>query len=114
MSYPSGAAVNLGNELTNFCVRDEPQVSWEAEEGVYYTLLMFDPDIPTRNNHTLHETRHWLVFNILGSDIEFGEVVFEYRGSRPPKDTGLHRYIFVVFKQPNGIIQHNETHVTKQ
>lgn len=43
VSYPSGVTVSLGNELTPTQVKDVPQVSWEAEKGAYYTLLMTDP-----------------------------------------------------------------------
>ncbi|XP_055303786.1 protein D1-like [Sitodiplosis mosellana] len=113
VSYPSGVTVSLGNELTPTQVKDVPQVSWKAENGAYYTLLMTDPDAPSRVSPTFREVRHWLIFNILESDITSGEEVFEYRGSGPPKGTNLHRYIFLVFKQP-GIIQHTEPHVSNK
>lgn len=114
VTYPSGVNVNFGNELTPTDVKDAPQVLWEAEEGAYYTLLMTDPDAPSRENHTFREVRHWLIMNILNSDIKSGDEIVEYRGSGPPKDTGLHRYIFLIFKQPTGIIQHSEPHVEKK
>ncbi len=59
-----------------------------------------DPDAPTRTEPTFREVRHWLVVNIKGNDLSSGTVKYEFIGSGPPKDTGLHRYIFVVFKQP--------------
>lgn len=40
VSYPSGKKVNLGNILTPTQVKDQPDVEWEAEDGVLYTLLM--------------------------------------------------------------------------
>lgn len=30
-----------------------------------------------------------------------GDVLSEYVGSGPPKDTGLHRYVFLLYKQPS-------------
>lgn len=39
VSYPSGVSVE-GIELTPTQVKDQPTVEWEAEQGVYYTLLM--------------------------------------------------------------------------
>lgn len=42
-----------------------------------------------------------MVGNIPGSDVSKGEVLSQYIGSGPPKDTGLHRYVFLLYKQPN-------------
>lgn len=61
-----------------------------------------DPDAPSRKEPTRREFRHWLTVNIEGSDLSTGESIFQYIGSGPPKDTGLHRYVFILFKQPNG------------
>lgn len=108
MRYPSGAVVGLGNELTPTQVKDKPQVSWQAEKGAYYTLLFIDLDAPSRKDHTLRDVRHWVVMNIPENSIENGDEVIEFIGSGAPKDTGLHRYVFLVYKQPNGKIQHNE------
>lgn len=41
-----------------------------------------------------------MVGNIKGNDISGGEQIAEYIGSGPPKGTGLHRYVFLLFKQP--------------
>lgn len=40
--------------------------------------------------------------NIPGTDISSGETKCEFMGSGPPPGTGLHRYMFLVFKQLNG------------
>lgn len=37
--------------------------------------------------------------NIPGNKISDGEVLTEYIGSAPPKGSGLHRYVFLLFKQ---------------
>ncbi|KAL7636756.1 UNVERIFIED_CONTAM: hypothetical protein RMT77_012510 [Armadillidium vulgare] len=60
---------------------------------------MTDPDAPSRKDPQYREILHWLVINIPGSDLNKGETLTPYRGSGPPKGTGLHRYIFLVFKQ---------------
>ena len=92
--------MNLGAPLTPTQVKDIPiEVTWPAEDGVLYTLIMTDPDAPTRENPTLGEVKHWLVVNIPGSDLSQGEEIAAYRGSGPPKGTGLHRYIFLAYKQ---------------
>lgn len=104
ISYPNGATVDFGKELKPTQVIEKPQIKWEAEKGAYYSLLMFDPDAIS----TYREVRHWLVMNIPESMVEKGDEVIMYRGSGPPKGTGIHRYITLVYKQPNGIIEHNE------
>lgn len=97
--YTGGLEVNYGNELTPAQVKNAPYVEWPAEEGALYTLLMVDPDAPSRQMHFLREINHWLVVNIKGNDIASGRAIAPYRGSGPPILTGLHRYIFLLFKQ---------------
>jgi phosphatidylethanolamine-binding protein (PEBP) family uncharacterized protein len=43
--------------------------------------------------------RHWVVVNIPGSDVSKGDVLSTYIGAGPPKGTGLHRYVFLVYEQ---------------
>lgn len=114
VSYPSGVSVKLGNELTPTQVKDKPQLTWEAEKGAYYTLIMIDPDAPSRTDYNLREVLHWLVMNIPESAVEKGDEVIEFIGTGAPKGTGLHRYIFLVYKQPNGKIEHNEQRATNK
>uniref|UniRef100_V5GYS1 Phosphatidylethanolamine-binding protein n=1 Tax=Anoplophora glabripennis TaxID=217634 RepID=V5GYS1_ANOGL len=94
VKYPSGVTVNLGNVLTPTQVKDQPNVSWEADNNSFYTLCMTDPDAPSRQQPKFREWHHWLVSNIPGNDVSKGEVLSEYVGSGPPPNTGLHRYVF--------------------
>ena len=69
-----------------------------------WTLLMVDPDAPSRTNPVCGEWLHWAVCNArLGSDgvldIEHADVVTPYAGPTPPKGTGKHRYCFLLFRQ---------------
>mmetsp|Transcript_24009 Transcript_24009/g.33660 ORF Transcript_24009/g.33660 Transcript_24009/m.33660 type:complete len:119 (+) Transcript_24009:216-572(+) len=43
--------------------------------------------------------RHWVVVNIPGSDVSKGDVASSYVGAGPPKGTGHHRYVFLLYKQ---------------
>lgn len=92
--------VNLGNEITPFDVKDEPKVQWNADSDSYYTIAMVDPDAPSRTDPKFREVLHWLVGNIKGSDIAGANHIAVYFGSGPPKGTGLHRYVFMLYKQP--------------
>ncbi|XP_060517233.1 protein D3-like [Cylas formicarius] len=105
--YPGEKEVDLGKELTPTDVIEEPKVSWDADPKKLYTLSMIDPDAPSRENPIYREINHWLVVNIKGNDLTTGETITPYRGSRAPKGTGLHRYIFIVFEQ-SGQIAVNE------
>ncbi|XP_054157286.1 OV-16 antigen-like [Oppia nitens] len=108
ISYPSGVGVDLGNELTPFSVRNQPSIEWSIEPEAYYTLVMTDPDVPSRKDPTNAEVKHWLVINIPGNQVSKGESLAAYRGSGPPLGSGLHRYVFLVYKQPTLIINHSE------
>ncbi|KAJ8952510.1 hypothetical protein NQ318_003306 [Aromia moschata] len=97
--YPGNVEVKFGGELTPTQVKDQPEVKWDADPSKYYVLAMVDPDAPSREDPKFREVNHWLVVNVKGGDVSTGEVITEYRGSGPPKGTGLHRYIFLVFEQ---------------
>lgn len=102
----------MGLELTPTQVKGQPQVSWEAEEGAFYTLIMTDPDAPSRKQPTNREYLHWLVVNIPGAAVDKGDVLTAYVGSGPPQGTGLHRYVFLLYKQ-SGKKKFDEPHVSK-
>ena len=60
---------------------------------------MLDPDAPSRKKHRFRSYVHWLVVNVLGNKVEDGTTRAVYRGPAPPQGTGLHRYVFLVYKQ---------------
>lgn len=109
--FDSNVAPNWGNELTPTQVQNMPNVSWTTEPDTFYTLIMSDPDAPSRADPKFREVCHWTVVNIAGTDINNGDTVFDYIGSGPPEGTGLHRYVFLLFKQADGKVQVDEEHV---
>lgn len=66
------------------------------------TDVSADPDAPTRSDPKMRERVHWLVGNIPGDRWEAGETLIAYVPSCPPKASGLHRYTFVLLRQPVG------------
>uniref|UniRef100_A0A1B0AAF5 Phosphatidylethanolamine-binding protein n=1 Tax=Glossina pallidipes TaxID=7398 RepID=A0A1B0AAF5_GLOPL len=100
VSYAGGTKVDKGGELTPTQVKTAPTVSWDASDNTFYTIILTDPDAPSRKNPTNREYQHWVVANIPGNNIEKGEVITAYVGSGPPEGTGLHRYVFLLYKQP--------------
>lgn len=113
VDYPSGVKVEQGNELTPTQVKDIPSVKWTADANSFYTLCMTDPDAPSRTKPDFREWHHWLVGNIPGDNIAEGETLSEYVGSGPPKGTGLHRYVFLLYKQ-DGKITFDEKRLTNR
>ncbi|CAK1590510.1 unnamed protein product [Parnassius mnemosyne] len=97
ITYPSGVEVEEGNEITPTQAKDQPTVSWDTEQNAFYTIVMTDPDARIR------EWQHWLVGNVPGSDVSKGDVLSAHVGAGPTLGTGLHRYVFLVYKQPDKI-----------
>ncbi|XP_010890204.1 39S ribosomal protein L38, mitochondrial isoform X2 [Esox lucius] len=99
------APVYYGNHLTPTEAAVAPQVSFEAEEGSLWTLLLTCPD-----EHLLDsegEYVHWLVGNISGGAVTSGEELYEYLAPIPAKGTGFHRFVFILFRQ-EGLIHFQE------
>src|SRR6266487_6952850 len=81
----------------------KPKVSWETEKSSFYTLMMIDPDAPNRETHKARNWKHWVVVNIPGNDVDKGEEETPYARPTPPLGSGLHRYVFLVYKQSQKI-----------
>jgi len=102
VSY-GGVAVTQGKEFTPTQTRSQPNLTFQSQSNDYYTLAMVDPDAPSRASPKFREWRHFLVTNIRGNNVSGGDTITPYAGPSPPKGTGLHRYVFVLFKQPSAI-----------
>ena len=67
MKWPTGKEAMLGNMLTKIDTADEPSVlftpmqSFAAATDVGYTLVMTDPDAPSRSDPKMGQWRHWVV-----------------------------------------------------
>lgn len=105
----SDKEAKLGNELKPADVREMPYIHYDGDADDFYTIIMTDPDAPSRKQPSRREFQHWTVVNIPGEDVNKGETLADYVGSGPPKDTGLHRYVFLLYKQPNKL-SFNEPH----
>lgn len=95
--------VNTGGELTPTIVKNIPQITWSNKPEKFYTLIMFDPDAPSRESPKAKEWLHWLVGNIPGGEVAKGQEICQYVGSAPPQKSGLHRYIFLLYEQKDKV-----------
>lgn len=101
--FESGVEAQLGNELTPTQVQARPTVSFDPQDTqAFYSVIMQDPDAPSRADPKFREWHHWWVGNIPGNKVSEGEELSQYVGSGPPPNTGLHRYVFVVLRQRGG------------
>jgi len=93
---------NTGKENTPTQVRYQPlSIVWpDMESDHYYTIIMIDPDMPSRSTPIEQKTQvlHWLMVNIPGAGVG-GRQLAPYIGSGPPPGTGIHRYTFLVFDE---------------
>lgn len=102
--YYNRHLLHNGQELSPFEVSDKPIIHFHPKKNKFYSLCMIDPDAPSRSDPKLREWVHWLVINISDDGkVEEGDEVIEYIGSKPPKRTGYHRYIFALFEQSEKI-----------
>jgi len=104
----TGVAASFGNELKPTQTQKVPKISFEAAPDTLYTLVKTDPDAPSREK-AVGEWHHWFVANIPGNDIAKGDTIYEYIGEGPPQETGLHRYVYLLYQQRNGKIDVEES-----
>ncbi|KAI8984196.1 phosphatidylethanolamine-binding protein [Mycotypha africana] len=102
IKFPNGEEVALGNFIKPSDSQEAPEVTFVApDENAKYTLLMIDPDAPSKEDPKWAPYRHWVLTNVPGNgDIKQASALDSYLGPAPPPNTGDHRYIFLLYKQP--------------
>ncbi|XP_046543315.1 uncharacterized protein LOC124253554 [Haliotis rubra] len=74
-------------------LREEPEVTWPAEENALYTVMMFDP-----NPFYMHA----LYVNVPGGRLQNGDTILPYSGPGNPLDRN-NPYVWLVFKQKRSL-----------
>ncbi|XP_057798569.1 CEN-like protein 1 [Salvia miltiorrhiza] len=99
VTYNSNKQVCNGHELMPAVIMAKPRVDIGGEDmRAAYTLVMTDPDVPGPSDPYLREHLHWIVTDIPGTtDASFGRETVSYEAPKPV--IGIHRYVFVLFKQ---------------
>ncbi|ONK73397.1 uncharacterized protein A4U43_C04F31060 [Asparagus officinalis] len=97
--YGSNKQVYNGHELMPAVVSSKPKVEIGGDDmRASYTLIMTDPDAPSPSDPRLREHLHWVVTDIPGTtNSSFGREIISYEAPKPV--IGIHRYVFVLFKQ---------------
>ena len=94
--------VNGGNILTATTVQQKPTVRYNSRKNgpsPCFTLVLTDPDVPSRVKPSQRESVHWVVMNIPGDRVEEGVEILPYIGAAAPYGSGLHRYVYLLFQQ---------------
>ncbi|XP_063235721.1 large ribosomal subunit protein mL38 [Bacillus rossius redtenbacheri] len=89
--------VHRGNVIKPSEATAAPDVSYTADPATLWTLVLTNPDGHFSSDDS--EYVHWFVGNIPGSDVSKGDVVWDYLQPFPPRGTGFHRFVFVLYKQ---------------
>ncbi|XP_035673754.1 39S ribosomal protein L38, mitochondrial-like [Branchiostoma floridae] len=99
--------VDVGSEVQPQDLTEMPtRLWWQTTQGRLYTLVMTGLDNPSRANPIFREYYHLIIGNIEANPggeqvpLETGDVIAEYLAPSPNRNTGLHRYIIMVFEQP--------------
>ncbi|XP_017075477.2 putative odorant-binding protein A5 [Drosophila eugracilis] len=91
--------IEEGKSYTPTELKFQPRLDWNADPESFYTIVMICPDAPNRENPMYRSWLHWLVVNVPGLDIAKGQPISEYFGPLPPKDSGVQRYLILVYQQ---------------
>ncbi|CAI9768576.1 unnamed protein product [Fraxinus pennsylvanica] len=99
VTYNSKKHVYNGHELFPSTVSFKPKVEVHGGDmRSFFTLILIDPDVPGPSDPFLREHLHWIVTDIPGTtDSSFGREVMSYEVPKP--NIGIHRFVFVLFKQ---------------
>ncbi|KAI6358185.1 hypothetical protein MCOR25_007420 [Pyricularia grisea] len=116
--------VDLGNSFVKSECAEAPKIYFEAEDAVpssaasttaTYTLFLVDPDAPYPNDNKFANWRHWVVTGLRpaasgshgGQDVaSAGTALTQYLAPGPKDDSEPHRYLFQLFREPEGGLGH--------
>jgi len=119
LRWPTGVEAQLGNTLTKDDTADVPTIHFTpmqapvgAADDVSYTLVMVDPDAPSKEDRKWGPFRHWIVSGVKApaiSALAAGNMsasfthaeACPYMPPTPPTGSGPHRYIVLLYQDPH-------------
>ncbi|KAF2624614.1 PEBP-like protein [Macroventuria anomochaeta] len=107
ISFPSKSPSN-GSLVRVSDVKEKPNVTFSATSdsasAQSFTFFLIDPDAPTPDDPKFAYWRHWVVTNIpsTAKEISEGKTLTQYLAPGPKDESGPHRYLFLLFKEPEG------------
>ncbi|KAK3311717.1 phosphatidylethanolamine-binding protein [Chaetomium strumarium] len=123
VAFPSGKHISNGTLVRVSEVKEAPIVSitslgdstaFSSLSGQKFTFMLIDPDAPTPDDPKFAYWRHWVVVNIpFPSDAAesdsnstprcvttTGRTLTQYLAPGPKDESGPHRYLFLLFREP--------------
>jgi phosphatidylethanolamine-binding protein (PEBP) family uncharacterized protein len=114
--WPSkGHETTIGETLSKESTQEEPEIkvldvdgAGASDANATYTMVMTDPDAPSRQDPKWGQFRHWVLPGLkLPASVNAQAqktklAATPYMGPAPPPGSGLHRYIFLLFQEPTG------------
>lgn len=123
VTYPVRGEVTLGETVTKEETADEPEVTITpmlgpnpndiapVDESARYTLVLTDPDAPSGAEPIYRQFRHWVITGLQKPPASTSQTASSfvvktrastcpYRAPGPRPGSGLHRYTFLLFREP--------------
>ncbi|KAI8625314.1 phosphatidylethanolamine-binding protein [Xylariaceae sp. FL1651] len=107
-----GKAVELGTFFRAGECKQPPTLTFDAEaeapEDVSYSFILTDPDAPTPDDPKFAFWRHWVLSGLRPRSEDVAALVppvalTEYLGPGPKDDSKPHRYLFLLYREPEGL-----------
>ncbi|KAF2259560.1 PEBP-like protein [Lojkania enalia] len=108
ITYPN-KSINPGDLARVSEVAIAPNVAFSGDASAGYTFMMLDPDAPTPEDPKFAFWRHWVVARVKPSasegqgTLDSGVTLTRYLAPGPKDESGPHRYLFLVFREPEGV-----------
>lgn len=109
ITFPSKSPSN-GSLVRASAVAEKPSISIsplspnQPKTNPSLTLLLLDPDAPTPDDPKFAFWRHWVITSIPGDaqEVSEGKELTRYLAPGPKDESGPHRYLFLLFREPEG------------
>ncbi|XP_065285335.1 protein D1-like [Dermacentor albipictus] len=111
VNYAGVVVSELNKTYTVEQTKDAPEVWLRGylRCGSPYSLLMVDPDAPSRKQPDKRSWLHWMVLNAASTErFHDGDVAMPYEGPNPPQGSGPHRYVLLVYCQDGAHLSKEE------
>ncbi|KAJ2989871.1 hypothetical protein NUW58_g3247 [Xylaria curta] len=102
--------VELGTFLRAGECKQAPTIAFvseaDAPENASYSFILTDPDAPTPDDPKFAFWRHWVLSGLRPSGVDAATTSSEltaYLGPGPKDDSKPHRYLFLLYREPEGL-----------
>ncbi|KAN0035149.1 hypothetical protein ACTA71_004408 [Dictyostelium dimigraforme] len=98
--------IDIGDKLMPIAIKERPGIEYllnqdNNEKNQFFSLILVSVDEPSKINRLEGEFKQWIMVNIKGNDLSKADELVKYIQPLPLIGTGLHRYIFILCKQPS-------------